>query len=152
MLDTLWRRRRRSRQRTRKTTPRTTPARRQAAPTAMPAMAPLESGCLLVAADGASCVAVGAGVVVVCVEDCVSVVLEELLVGVAVINVTWVEDGAERLLSVLVASVAVGTGCGEADEVMGAKVKTPLCEPNLSVAVTTPPLAVATSFLPLQIS
>ncbi len=131
------------------------------APMEMPAIWPLERGRVL---GGASCVGVGVDVavdvVVVREVEELAFVLLELLVAVAVVNVVSVKDNVELLLllvsvsvsvAAMVVSVAVGIGSGVVDEVMGAKVRMPLCGPNLSVAVMVPPLGLATAVLSLQI-
>ena len=142
--------------------PKATPAAMHTAPMEMPAIWPLERGGVL---GGASCVGVGVDVavdvVVVREVEELAFVLLELLVGVAVVNVVSVKDNVELPLLLLVSvsvsvaamvvSVAVGIGSGVADDVMGAKVRMPLCGPNLSVAVMVPPLGLATAVLSLQI-
>lgn len=121
----------------------------------MPAIWPLESGAVAAAAVGASCVCVGVGVGVVTAAVPVGVSVYRGLplareVDVAVESVVSVEeDEVEEL--VVDDLVAVGIGSGVAEEVMGAKVKTPLSGPNFNVAVMTPLLGFATLGLSSQI-
>lgn len=133
--------------------PKATPAAIQAAPMDMPAIWPLERG--FVAPAGPFPVGVDVDV------DVVVVSIDGVLVGGGAVDRVSIEEDVDAALVVLFVVVEVddlldvvagGGGKAVDEDVIGANVKTPLCGPNLNVAVMTPSFGCATCGWPVHIS